>query len=152
MSEPDVSEPGLPEQGISEPTLTGGCQCGAARYEISATPLRLFACHCRECRKQSASAFGMSLVVKRAAVTLTKGETRTWSRKADSGRTVAGIFCVACGTRLWHAKEGFDYVSIKGGSLDVPLDFSDAIHCWTASKLPGMAIPPTAKQFPKEPA
>ena len=142
-----MSEPDMPEQ-----LLTGGCQCGAARYEISASPLRLFACHCRECQKQSASAFGMSLVVQRAAVTLTKGETRTWSRKADSGRTVNCVFCVACGTRLWHVKDGFDYISIKGGSLDVPLDFSDAIHCWTASMLPGMAIPPAARQFPREPA
>ncbi len=137
---------------MSETLLTGGCQCGETRYAISAAPLALIACHCRECQKQSASAFGMSLIVRRAAVTLTKGETRTWSRKADSGRTVSCVLCVACGTRLWHAKEGFDYVSIKGGSLDVPLDFSHAIHCWTSRKLPGMVIPPTAKQFSEEPA
>ena len=137
---------------MSEPVLTGGCQCGAARYAISAAPLRLIACHCRECQKQSASAFGMSLIVRRASLTLTQGETRTWSRKADSGNTVNCVFCVACGTRLWHAKQGFDYVSIKGGSLDVPLDFSDAVHCWTSRKLPGIVIPPNATQFPEEPA
>lgn len=136
---------------MSETVLTGGCQCGAVRYKISAAPLGLFACHCRECQKQSASAFGMSLIVRRAAVALTQGDTRTWSRKADSGRTVCCTFCVACGTRLWHAKEGFDVVSIKGGSLDTALDFSNAIHCWTARKLPGMVIPPGAKQFAGEP-
>jgi hypothetical protein len=136
---------------VSETVLTGGCQCGAVRYEISAAPLGLFACHCRECQKQSASAFGMSLIVRRAAVELTQGGTRTWSRKADSGRTVSCVFCGACGTRLWHAKEGFDVVSIKGGSLDTALDFSNAIHCWTARKLPGMVIPPGAKQFAGEP-
>ena len=137
---------------MSEVLLTGGCQCGEVRYTISAAPLRLFACHCRECQKQSASAFGMSLIASRAAVALTQGETRTWTRKADSGRTVSCVFCVACGTRLWHAKEGFDIVSIKGGSLDVPLDFSRAIHCWTSRKLPGMVIPAAAKQFLEEPA
>jgi hypothetical protein len=137
---------------MSETLVTGGCQCGAARYAISAAPLRLFACHCRECQKQSASAFGMSLIVRRAAVALTQGETRTWSRKADSGRTVSCVFCVACGTRLWHAKEGSDVVSIKGGSLDAPLDFATAIHCWTSRKMPGMVIPPAARQFPEEPA
>lgn len=136
---------------MSDGVLTGGCQCGTVRYTISAAPLWLVACHCRECQKQSASAFGMSLIVRRAAVTQTGGEIRTWSRKADSGNTVNCVFCVACGTRLWHAKEGFDYISIKGGSLDVPLDFSDAVHCWTSSKLPGMVIPATAKQFPGEP-
>jgi hypothetical protein len=136
---------------MSELPITGGCQCGAARYTISAAPLALLACHCRECQKQSASAFGMSLIVHRASVTLTQGETRTWSRKADSGTTVACVFCVTCGTRVWHAREGFDIVSIKGGSLDEPLDFSRAIHCWTSSKLPGTVIPPGAKQFPREP-
>jgi hypothetical protein len=137
---------------VFESPLTGGCQCGAARYTIAAAPLALFACHCRECQKQSASAFGMSLIVKRAAVTLTQGETRAWSRKADSGTTVVCVFCTACGTRLWHAREGFDIVSIKGGSLDTPLDFSRAIHCWTSRKLPGVVIPAGARQFPKEPA
>jgi hypothetical protein len=137
---------------MSEALLTGGCQCGETRYAISAAPLCLFACHCRECQKQSASAFGMSLVVRRTAVALTKGETRTWSRKADSGRTVACVFCVACGTRLWHAREGVDTVSIKAGSLDAPVDFTHAIHCWTSRKLPGMTIPQAAKQFPEEPA
>lgn len=32
---------------MSEAPLTGGCQCGATRYAISAPPLRLYACHCR---------------------------------------------------------------------------------------------------------
>jgi hypothetical protein len=137
---------------MSETSLTGGCQCGAARYAISSPPLRLFVCHCRECQKQSASAFGMSLIVRRAAVALTQGETRTWSRKADSGRTVVCTFCGACGTRLWHAKAGFDVVSIKGGSLDEPLDFSRAMHAWTSRKLPGVVIPAAARQFPEEPA
>ncbi len=137
---------------MAETLMTGGCQCGAARYAISAAPLWLFACHCRECQKQSASAFGMSLIVSRTAVTLTQGETRAWSRKADSGRTVTCVFCVVCGTRLWHEKDAGDVVSIKGGSLDEPLDFSQAMHCWTSRKLPGMVIPPDARQFPQEPA
>lgn len=137
---------------MPEPPLTGGCQCGAVRYAITTRPLWLFACHCRECQKQSASAFGISLVVRHDAVTLTRGETQTWSRKADSGRTVHCVFCTTCGTRVWHAREGVDVVSIKGGSLDAPLDFSQAIYCWTSRRLPGVVIPPDARQFPAEPA
>jgi len=47
---------------MSEAVLTGGCQCGAVRYAVAAEPLRLYVCHCRECQKQSGSAFGMSLI------------------------------------------------------------------------------------------
>src|ERR1700730_909187 len=44
---------------------TGGCQCGQVRYESSGESVALYVCHCRECQKQSASAFGMSLEVPR---------------------------------------------------------------------------------------
>jgi hypothetical protein len=131
--------------------LTGGCQCGAVRYAIAAEPLRLYACHCRECQKQSGSAFGMSLIVSRAALALTQGATRVWSRRADSGRTIDCIFCAACGSRLWHEREGIDAVSVKAGSLDAAVDFSRAIHIWTSRRLPGLVIPPDAEQFAEEP-
>ena len=44
---------------------TGGCQCGAIRYRLLAAPTALYACHCRLCQQQSASAFGMSMLVER---------------------------------------------------------------------------------------
>ena len=56
--------------------LCGGCQCGAIRYELSHGPLQLYVCHCTECRKQSASAFGISFIVPQTALRLTQGEPR----------------------------------------------------------------------------
>ena len=44
---------------------TGGCQCGQVRYELSGEPIRLIACHCTECQRQSGSAFGMSMLIKK---------------------------------------------------------------------------------------
>jgi hypothetical protein len=135
-----------------EKPLTGGCQCGAVRYAITAPPVNLYVCHCRECRKQSASAFGISLFVPRAAFVLTKGRTKRWSRKTDSGRTLNGEFCPDCGSRLWHqaADEAETIVSVKGGSLDEPVDLAKAIHVWTSPKLPGVVIPEHAAQFAEE--
>ncbi|MDF2782337.1 MAG: hypothetical protein K0S96_2142 [Geminicoccaceae bacterium] len=140
---------------VSAPDATpvsGGCQCGAARYVIAGAPLALYVCHCRECRKQSASAFGISLIVRRADFRLGRGAVARWSRRADSGRTLICAFCPACGSRLWH--EGVDPaepISVKGGSLDTPPDLGHAIHIWTARKLPGVIIPARARQFPGEP-
>ena len=57
--------------------LTGGCQCGQARYAVAAPPLALYICHCRECRRQSASAFDMSLHVPRNGWRLTAGRTQS---------------------------------------------------------------------------
>jgi hypothetical protein len=132
--------------------LTGGCQCGAVRYEIAGAPLATYVCHCRECRKQSASAFGISLIVRRSDFQLTQGSPRLWSRGTDSGRTLHCAFCPDCGSRLFH--EGAperETISVKGGSLDQPLDLTQAIHIWTTRKLPGVVIPEHASQFPKEP-
>jgi hypothetical protein len=64
---------------------TGGCQCGAVRYEVSREPLALYVCHCRECQKQSASAFGMSLIVRRLEFSVTRGTAKVWSRGTDNG-------------------------------------------------------------------
>ena len=130
---------------------TGRCQCGAATYEISGAPLNVYVCHCRECRKQSASAFGISVIVRAAAFHVTARELRVWSRPTDSGRMLDCTFCAVCGTRLWHATPGEDTVSVKGGTLDAPVDLTGAAHIWTSRKLPGVVIPNGAPQFPAEP-
>src|SRR6476660_10281479 len=101
-------------------TLTGGCQCGAVRYEVSAEPLEVYVCHCRECRRQSASAFGISVTVPAEAFVLTQGHLRSWSRPTDSGRVLECMFCADCGTRIRHTTLGEATISIKGGSLDSP--------------------------------
>jgi len=132
--------------------LTGGCQCGAVRYEITGAPHKIYVCHCRECQTQSASAFGISVMVRSANVQLLKDTPHRWSRPTDSGRTLACFFCAACGSRVWHGdKDHTDEISIKGGSLDEPVDLTDAIHIWTARKLPGVILPEGARQYAGEP-
>ena len=131
---------------------TGRCQCGAVRYTIDAEPLARFACHCLECRRQSASAFGISVIVPRASFRIAQGEPASWTRPADSGNKVRCWFCPDCGSRLYHDSDPpGDTVSVKGGSLDRPPDFTTLVHIWTARKLPGFVIPPGAEQYPGEP-
>ncbi len=132
--------------------LTGRCQCGSAAYSVSAEPLAIYVCHCRECQKQSASAFGISVIVARPRFRLERGDVGTWSRPTDSGRTLRCNFCRVCGTRLWHEGSGWDELSVKGGTLDRPVDLAPAIHIWTSRKLPGVLIPEGAPRFPEEPS
>jgi hypothetical protein len=132
--------------------ITGGCQCGAVRYEITGEPVALYVCHCRECQKQSASAFGVSVIVRRSGFRITRGEVKVWSRATDRGGTLDCAFCPQCGSRLWHEAAGSaDTISVKGGSLDEAIDLRPAVHIWTARKVPGVLIPETAVQFPGEP-
>lgn len=117
----------------SDLPLRGGCQCGACRFEIGQAPITFYVCHCSECRAQSASAFGISVLVPHGAVRLTSGEPASWSRAADSGGRMECRFCPDCGTRLWH--EGDRATSVKGGALDAPPDLAGAAQIWTRGAL-----------------
>ena len=130
--------------------LSGRCQCGGVRYEHPAEPVAVYICHCRECQKQSASAFGISVEVPKAGLRLLQGEPKFWTRGTDTGRKLRCAFCPDCGSRLWHESEA-DWITLKGGSLDRPVDVSNAIHIWTRRKLPGIEIPERAQQYPGEP-
>jgi len=135
-----------------ETPLTGGCQCGAVRYEIADAPLDVYVCHCRECQRQSASAFGISVIVRSADLRLLSGTLKSWTRATDSGGTLTCFFCPDRGTRVWHGDPDTEpTVSVKGGSLDAPPDLSAVAHIWASRKLPDVVIPPDAPQFPREP-
>jgi len=134
--------------------LEGGCQCGNVRYRINGAPLTLYACHCTECRKQSASAFGLSLWVKRSELEFLSGEPAAWERLADSGNTTLCAYCPDCGTRLYHAPSGDPEIySLKGGSLDGIAGFAPVGHIWVRSKLPwvDLASLPGDLVFDREP-
>ena len=115
--------------------LEGGCQCGAVRYRVTGAPLTYYACHCWECRKQSASAFGLSFWVKRSDFELTSGELKFWERPADSGDTTVCAFCPDCGSRLYHfGRHTPDTLSLKAGALDDTAGLVPVGHIWTRGK------------------
>ncbi len=154
LTPPQGTPEGTPErtpQATAQGPPEGGCQCGAVRFTVTAPSGTVYVCHCRKCRKQSASAFGISVMVPRTALRVTQGTPAHWSCAGNSGRVFDSAFCPTCGTRLWHAGEGNATISIKGGSLDEPPTLEDAVHIWVSRKLPGVIIPDGAAQFPEEP-
>ncbi|WP_161958726.1 GFA family protein [Ferruginivarius sediminum] len=131
---------------------TGGCQCGDIRYEIHGDPVEAYVCHCRECQKQSSSAFGISVIVNSSQLRLSSGTPSVWTRPATIGGSLDCAFCPRCGSRLWHGNpERDDIVSVKGGSLDTPPDLSAAKHIWTSRKLAGVLIPEHTETHAEEP-
>lgn len=132
-------------------TFTGGCQCGAVRYVINADTLKGYACHCRECQKQSASAFGLSVPVFEADFTI-KGETQVWSRPTDSGSITDCHFCPKCGSRLYHSgRSGREWVTVKGGSFDEPGAIPLVANIWVRRKASWIALPEGLPQWETQP-
>lgn len=120
---------------------TGSCQCGQICYEIHAQPLTLYLCHCKECQKQSSSAFGMSMTVLRNAVIIVQGQPKTWTRIADSGRDVTCSFCGNCGTRLFHDRAyNPETINVKAGTLNDMSGLYPVGHLWTSSAQPWMPL------------
>ena len=111
---------------------TGGCLCGAIRYEFTSEPETVYICHCTDCQKISASAFGISVRARAENFKITKGEPASFDSVADSGRTKSGLFCATCGTRFGGGAGG-PLVVLRGGSLDDPNWFCPIAHIWTRS-------------------
>ena len=98
--------------------LTGRCQYGRVRYEIIGAPLKITACHCVECQKQSGGAFGMALWVKSGDLRI-KGKPKSFTRTADSGNPMTGVFCPDCGERLYNIpSSNQDVYLLKPGTED----------------------------------
>ena len=118
-------------------TTTGGCLCGAIRYEVASPPLFQGVCHCRDCQYVSGGAPANVMVVPKAAVTVTKGQTRTYWVTGDSGGRVGREFCEVCGTQLFSNLEGqAGIVVIKVGSLDDASWVEPAVEVWRSSAQP----------------
>jgi len=131
--------------------IGGGCQCGAVRYTLAGRRA-VYACHCRECQRQSGSAFALSLPVPRDQLALT-GALAVWTRAADSGARSECSFCVVCGTRVHHASTTSpDWVTIKAGTLDDTRDLLPFAHLWVRSRQPWVVLDPAVARFDTQPA
>lgn len=113
-------------------TYSGGCQCSSIRYELSGKIHRLNICHCKDCQRQSGSAFGMSLVIPKETFSLTSGELKTFQLLSESGRTKTCAFCPDCGVRIYNQTSAL--TSIKAGTLDDTSWLKPTAHYWTSRK------------------
>jgi hypothetical protein len=130
---------------------TGGCLCGAIRYEVSAPITELAACHCRDCQRASGTGGTVGARVPKAAFRLLKGTPKSYTKQADSGRTLTRFFCGDCGSPLFTEREGMHFVTIRAGSLDDSSGLKITLHIWTKSARSWDPIDPTSRQHPTQP-
>jgi hypothetical protein len=96
--------------------LTGGCQCGALRYALYASPTGICVCHCRMCQKASGGPFGVFALVNRGDFAWTRGRPASWQSSSRAYRD----FCGTCGTPLAFRPLDRDAIDMMVGSLDEP--------------------------------
>ena len=131
------------------PKLTGGCLCGAVRYEAEADPLFVGVCHCRNCQKASGTAFATAIGIPEAAMSVT-GTLKSYQDRGDSGKAMARRFCPECGSSLFDVAEAVpDAVMVLAGTLDDPSWVKPAVEIYCDSAQPWVALGGGMQRFPK---
>src|ERR1700683_2495051 len=82
-------------------TLEGGCACGAVRYRLTSPPMFVHCCHCRDCQRQTGSAFVLNGLIATDRIELLSGRPEFISVPTDSGRPHDIYRCPVCLTALW---------------------------------------------------
>lgn len=113
--------------------ITGGCLCGAVRYSVSAPPIAVRQCWCRDCQYWASGSATVNAVFEVDKVAMT-GALTTFVSTADSGNTMRRGFCPACGTPVTSASDARpEYVILRVGTMDQPSLVPPAMTIWTDS-------------------
>jgi hypothetical protein len=111
---------------------SGGCLCGAVRYEVGGTLRDVINCHCSVCRRwhghhgayTSTALEGLRLVEDRGLA--------WYESTSDETAGVRRGFCRECGSSLFWHPSGAPAIAIAAGSLDAPTGLRTVAHLWTS--------------------
>ena len=127
--------------------FTGGCACGAIRYECSAKPLMTL-----NCQRATGSAYSTVVGVPAAKVQFTHGSLQYYETTGARGTSVRHGFCATCGSPLVALPSAYPaMLSLHASSLDDPGWVRPAADIWTASAQPWDAMDPWIPKFDTQP-
>lgn len=128
-------------------TYTGGCLCGALRYEAHGEPQAQGYCFCRDCRKASGSGFMPFMQFAASSVRFT-GKTKQSIVKSVRGADAVRNRCAVCGSLVFGGPIGkTNEHTIYAGSLDEPTLFRPTLAIFTRDKPDWVAMPPGLAAF-----
>ena len=130
------------------PTHSATCQCGALSASFEGDPDFVIACNCRACQKRTGSPFGTGAYFTKNQMSVT-GDTKSWGRKADTGRALENFFCPTCGTNLyWTLEMRPDHVGVAFGTFDTKLP--DPVRAiWMEEAHDWVSFPADWPHYPK---
>lgn len=117
-------------RGADKRMWTGGCQCGAVRYELH-SPQWVSICHCRMCQRASGQPFMVFAGGEAEKVRWTRGRPSFFHSSDIAERG----FCSACGTPLTYGRKSGGTLSVTIGSLDDSGDLQPTLQNGVESKM-----------------
>jgi hypothetical protein len=122
--------------------FTGGCLCGAVRYEAWGEPQAVGFCYCADCRKAS-GAGAIPFIGVAAAQVRFCGETRQFRGVSMRGSETVRNFCPVCGGLVFGGVVGKDEShTLYAGSLDDPSLFRPTMAIFLRDKPDWVITPP----------
>lgn len=150
-TEPETNEIDPKPTRIKIP-FSGGCACGAIRYESSAEPLLMFHCHCRDCQRASGGPYSSYVIVPAKSFKLLQGSLRFHSSPSELGGMTSRGFCPDCGSPVAVKTDSNpEIVAIRTASLDDPSWFKQQMDAWTSDAHPWDQMNPALPKFKKYP-
>jgi hypothetical protein len=132
--------------------FTGGCACGAIRYEISSEPLFSNHCQCRDCQRKSGTGHGSYMTFPSREAVKLKGEAAHWDMVGDSGNVKTRAFCPACGSPVYLLFKAMpDIFTIHAASLDDPARFKPQVVTYGVRGYDWDHLDPALPKFEKMP-
>jgi len=132
---------------------TGGCACGALRYNISSAPIAQNHCQCRDCQRRSGTGHGSYLAFAEGVDGAVSGKAATWRVAADNGNVKAHAFCPTCGAPVYLTFDAMPgIIAVHAGSLDEPERFAPAMVTFTSRAMAWDTVDPELKAFDRMPA
>lgn len=137
--------------------FTGGCYCGAIRYECTAKPeeIEMFKCHCRDCQYITGGGYTPVVFVPASTFKITRGTLRYFSTDSEMNgpRTHKRGFCPECGSRLTGGEgPGSTGIGMTASSLDDPSGFTASADFWTSDAQLWDLMEPSTPKFEKLPS
>ncbi len=119
---------------MTQAKATGGCLCGAVRYQILSDLQGIACCHCSKCRRFHGN-FAAYAIMPRDSLKFVEERGLKWFRsETDETPNVHRGFCSECGSSLFWDPRGEDRIAVSAGSLDEPTNLQILGHSWVSQK------------------
>jgi hypothetical protein len=132
--------------------FTGGCICGAVRYECTATrdEIQMLKCHCRDCQRLSGGPYTPVVYVPKRTFRVTSGTIKYFETASEAGGPHIRGFCANCGSRVTGGEyPGSAGIGMTASSLDDPSWFKPAVEMWASDAQPWDKLDSALPAFPK---
>lgn len=127
----------------------GRCACGGVRYRLTDRPFAVHCCHCRDCQRETGSAFVINGLVETPHVDVIEGRPEAVLTPSASGKGQTIVRCPTCHVALWshYGGMGEKAAFVRVGTLEDPDACPPQVHIFTRSKQPWFELPANAAAF-----